>query len=358
MQLSETDVNGFRPSDNEEPFNLRLGQLMPTFEWSQFEERIKAAKKREGERSPRTEMSPIIIDFGSLTFSEEDVKTEPDSRNSTEKAIRAALAIGDEPESWSKNRRYPYHSISISRYFVIVVKARIRRGLTSSGHFVITSNIVGFWGRFITRSDIRYRIPISTIKSATPLQPKIRKCPWRGLRLEITGHTDMKFEFKSEELRDEAIRRIKLALKTDDLSLSSSEASSATLASFPSESEPRSPIEVISPISRTITAVASKRLPAALQIMRLPKAINLPRDLLHKTDSLHFVCLTIGSRGDVQPYIALGLGLQREGHRVTIVTHEEYKEWVVGFGIGHRSAGGDPGTLMKLSVENKVRVVY
>jgi sterol 3beta-glucosyltransferase len=70
--------------------------------------------------------------------------------------------------------------------------------------------------------------------------------------------------------------------------------------------------------------------------------------------SKHFVCLTIGSRGDVQPYIALGRGLQKEGHKVTIVTHEEYKAWVTGFGIDHRTAGGDPGALMKLSVENKV----
>jgi sterol 3beta-glucosyltransferase len=67
-----------------------------------------------------------------------------------------------------------------------------------------------------------------------------------------------------------------------------------------------------------------------------------------------FACLTIGSRGDVQPYIALGLGLKKEGHHVVIVTHDEYKEWIEGFGLEHRQAGGDPGALMKLSVENKV----
>ena len=37
----------------------------------------------------------------------------------------------------------------------------------------------------------------------------------------------------------------------------------------------------------------------------------------------HFMCLTIGSRGDVQPYIALALGLMKDNHRVTIVTHRE-----------------------------------
>ncbi|MFN2214155.1 MAG: glycosyltransferase, partial [Anaerolineales bacterium] len=29
---------------------------------------------------------------------------------------------------------------------------------------------------------------------------------------------------------------------------------------------------------------------------------------------------TVGTRGDVQPYIALGLGLQADGHQVQIAT--------------------------------------
>ncbi len=90
----------------------------------------------------------------------------------------------------------------------------------------------------------------------------------------------------------------------------------------------------------------------------MPKVINLDREIVNARASLHFMCLTIGSRGDVQPYIALGRGLMKEGHRVTIVTHEEYKEWIEGFGIEHRQAGGDPGALMKLSVENKVRTPF
>jgi sterol 3beta-glucosyltransferase len=68
----------------------------------------------------------------------------------------------------------------------------------------------------------------------------------------------------------------------------------------------------------------------------------------------HIVCLTIGSRGDVQPYIALGRGLQYAGHRVTLVTHAEYKQWIEGWGLTHRPAGGDPGALMKLNVNHKM----
>ncbi len=44
--------------------------------------------------------------------------------------------------------------------------------------------------------------------------------------------------------------------------------------------------------------------------------------------SLHFTFLTIGSRGDVQPYIALAKGLMADGHRTRIATHGEFKEWI------------------------------
>jgi sterol 3beta-glucosyltransferase len=45
-------------------------------------------------------------------------------------------------------------------------------------------------------------------------------------------------------------------------------------------------------------------------------------------ESMHFTFLTIGSRGDVQPYIALAKGLLADGHRVRISTHGEFREWI------------------------------
>ena len=62
--------------------------------------------------------------------------------------------------------------------------------------------------------------------------------------------------------------------------------------------------------------------------------------------SLHFTCLTIGSRGDVQPYLALCKELQKDGHRCRIATHPEYEDWITHHGIEFRSVGGDPGELM------------
>ncbi|KAF9542052.1 Sterol 3-beta-glucosyltransferase [Mortierella hygrophila] len=67
---------------------------------------------------------------------------------------------------------------------------------------------------------------------------------------------------------------------------------------------------------------------------------------------LHITCLTIGSRGDVQPYIAFCKRLMQDGHSCRIATHGEYKDWVESHGIEFGHIGGDPGELIELCVEN------
>lgn len=42
---------------------------------------------------------------------------------------------------------------------------------------------------------------------------------------------------------------------------------------------------------------------------------------------------TYGTRGDLQPYVALALGLMDKGHKVTLSATEDFKEFVEGFGI-------------------------
>jgi sterol 3beta-glucosyltransferase len=48
---------------------------------------------------------------------------------------------------------------------------------------------------------------------------------------------------------------------------------------------------------------------------------------------MHYGIVAIGSRGDVQPYIALALSLKDRGHGTTILAHENFKEFVEGYGI-------------------------
>lgn len=189
--------------------------------------------------------------------------------------------------------------------------------------------------------EIKYRLPFTKIRSAKPFRTFPIK--HHGLTVEILGQADLKFQFKTHENRDEALKRINVAI------LSRSEAPKSPIRSATKPSM----VDIFSPPARAVAVAKATQLPFELRAT-LPKVINLQRELVNSRPSMHFVCLTIGSRGDVQPYIALGLGLMKEHHTVTIVTHEEYKGWIESFGIGHRTAGGDPGALMKLSVDNKM----
>ena len=49
---------------------------------------------------------------------------------------------------------------------------------------------------------------------------------------------------------------------------------------------------------------------------------------------MHIVIFAFGSRGDVQPYLALAVGLQRAGHRVTLVASHNFAEWIRSYGVG------------------------
>uniref|UniRef100_A0A6B2L0G3 sterol 3beta-glucosyltransferase n=1 Tax=Arcella intermedia TaxID=1963864 RepID=A0A6B2L0G3_9EUKA len=63
--------------------------------------------------------------------------------------------------------------------------------------------------------------------------------------------------------------------------------------------------------------------------------------------------MLVGSRGDVQPFIALSLELIKQGHTVTIATHEAHEKFVRSFEtIRYAKLAGDPKELMKLCVEN------
>lgn len=57
--------------------------------------------------------------------------------------------------------------------------------------------------------------------------------------------------------------------------------------------------------------------------------------------------LTLGSRGDVQPYVALATGLLAKGHEVTICTGHTFKSFVESHGINFKCASLDFMDLLK-----------
>lgn len=60
----------------------------------------------------------------------------------------------------------------------------------------------------------------------------------------------------------------------------------------------------------------------------------------------------VGSRGDIQPFVALGNELQKHGHRVRLATHDVFADSVRSTGLEFYAVGGDPAELMAYMVKN------
>ncbi|OBR10191.1 Glycosyltransferase family 28 domain-containing protein [Colletotrichum higginsianum IMI 349063] len=68
---------------------------------------------------------------------------------------------------------------------------------------------------------------------------------------------------------------------------------------------------------------------------------------------LNLVIQIVGSRGDVQPFVALGKVLKDTyGHRVRIATHATFQNFVEENGLEFFCIGGDPAELMAFMVKN------
>lgn len=187
---------------------------------------------------------------------------------------------------------------------------------------------------------------------------------YSGLVLVLKGYEEIFMEFYSQKARDDCEIIIgKLMSKCNPLKRLS-KLSSEDLTNIKNKEEYLSAKERT---RRNYTLALSRRKieNARLKLFedRLNEAAGLDIPLLleespfYKTEiklstSFNFVLLTIGSRGDVQPYVALAKGLMKEGHHVTIATHLEFQAWVEGYGISFKSIAGDPTELMSLMVKH------
>jgi len=62
---------------------------------------------------------------------------------------------------------------------------------------------------------------------------------------------------------------------------------------------------------------------------------------------MRITILTVGSRGDVQPYVALGAGLRAAGYDVRVATHASFREAIEAHGLEFRPLAGDPRELIR-----------
>src|SRR5574337_36619 len=56
--------------------------------------------------------------------------------------------------------------------------------------------------------------------------------------------------------------------------------------------------------------------------------------------------LASGTRGDVQPWLALGLGLEAAGYRVVVATHANFRPLVESRGLPFALVEGNPNDLL------------
>ena len=57
---------------------------------------------------------------------------------------------------------------------------------------------------------------------------------------------------------------------------------------------------------------------------------------------MRILILAVGSRGDVQPCIAIGRALKARGHQVRFLTHGNFRDAIEGLGLGFLEAHGNP----------------
>jgi sterol 3beta-glucosyltransferase len=180
---------------------------------------------------------------------------------------------------------------------------------------------------------------------------------YHGLVLVIRGHEELFFEFNAAEHRDDCVVTLfqnleEIKYMVDSGLLAQRDQEDANIAKAENEmlqEARKDPATGHNLLLRTSTEVIDAQNDTHPILFDDPRASILN---FKPTQSLRVTCLTIGSRGDVQPYIALCKGLIAEGHKPRIATHAEFEPWVRKHGIDFRSVGGDPAELMRICVEN------
>lgn len=56
---------------------------------------------------------------------------------------------------------------------------------------------------------------------------------------------------------------------------------------------------------------------------------------------MRVLILSLGTRGDIQPFVALGLALQRVGHEVAFCTSSSFAPWIKRHGLGYAHMNND-----------------
>jgi sterol 3beta-glucosyltransferase len=233
-------------------------------------------------------------------------------------------------------------------------------------YFVWMHRVLPLYGKvYISNRKFCFRsmVPGTRTKLILPLRDvenvdkeKGFRMGYHGLVLVIRGYEELFFEYMSAEDRDDCAITLLQSLEAgkyldDDSTILPTDEDSAALA----KDEHRLLQEARTSTSKRDANVVVPETNETVYSHEQPILFDDPKVSIinfRPPTALRITCLTIGSRGDVQPYIALCKGLLADGHKVRIATHREFQPWIESHGIDFRPVEGDPAELMRICIEN------
>ncbi|KAG0647138.1 Autophagy-related 26 [Hyphodiscus hymeniophilus] len=262
------------------------------------------------------------------------------------------MDFDDDEQSGSGDRFRDHFALPVSEKLQAAYFGYLHRVLPLYGKIYISDRSFCFRS-LLPGTRTKLILPLKDVENVD--KEKGFRFGYSGLVIVIKGHEELFFEFGQAEIRDdcavtllqnlETMRYLKESgLLTMEEKESAENANAEHKALQMARHQDGNEHEVKMP--KTAEEVRSDA-PAILFDDPRASILNFK-----PTESLRVTCLTIGSRGDVQPYIALCKGLIAEGHKPRIATHVEFKDWIESHGIGFAPVDGDPAELMRICVEN------
>lgn len=331
---SETEDNKIQPSED---FISKSATLIPKDPKSLLPY-INPVKTLTQARSQIYKYTPKVIKSASYMWISNPVHYE--ERISLERGSEDEY-LASPKERIDATKRFQHHfALSESDVLVASYYAHLQRNVPIYGKVYLGAKEICFRSLvpgFHTKMILPYKDIENTYKE------KGFKFGYSGLVVVIHGHEELFFEFSSTSARDDCEFLLLRQLDKDsgqNTEVGSTDAESIMTTSGKLEA---AKIQLFEDKIHTDTGV---EVPIMIENHPLMKTSVKPET------PYRFTLLTIGSRGDVQPYIALGLGLKAEGHVVRIVTHKEFEDWIVKHGLEFKEIAGNPTELMSLMVSH------
>ncbi|GMM35777.1 sterol 3-beta-glucosyltransferase [Saccharomycopsis crataegensis] len=266
--------------------------------------------------------------------------THYEDLNSLERGSEDPYFVSSDEERSSAAVRFrKYFALPDSEKLIATYYAYLQRNIPLYGKIYLGSNKICFRS-LIPGVYTKMILPLCDVE--TCYKEKNFSFGYSGLVVVIKGHEELFFEFSTNDSRDDCEY---LLLK--QLDLFKGHTNDGKAIELLDES-----VKLSSSSNNLIEAEDIKKnkekinLETGVQVPIIIKDFTFASPNMKPKRTFKITCLTIGSRGDVQPYLALCKKLIEQGHSPRIATHGEFKEVVEKHGIEFCEIAGSPTELM------------